>query len=60
MVDVYALFINIFHLVVVAPLLVYVGYYQCESGKEVFYTLGALGLVVFLYHAFRLVQRFRG
>lgn len=48
--------INLFHILAVAPLLVYVGYNRGNVDPRVYNVLLALGVVVALYH-FNLYQQ---
>jgi len=43
-----------FHAVIVAPLLMYVGYYGAKSNNNVWGLLGGMGGVAFMYHGLRL------
>jgi len=43
-----------FHAVIVAPLLMYVGYYGAQSNNKVWGFLGGMGGVAFLYHGIRI------
>jgi CHASE2 domain-containing sensor protein len=45
--------INLFHIAVVAPLLVYIGYQGKEAGDNVFTALIIIALGVIAYHGFR-------
>jgi len=53
--------INIFHVLFVAPLLIYIGYAQNYSEQKpqpwVYNLLIVLGIIVFLYHGYRTVTR---
>ena len=48
--------IYIFHMLVVAPLLMYVGYNGPNTDPNIFTALMALATLVFLYHSYRLSQ----
>jgi hypothetical protein len=43
-----------FHAIIVAPLLLYVGYYGAKSNDKVWGLVGGMGGVAFLYHGLRL------
>jgi len=47
-------FINLFHLLFVAPLLLYIGQQKSDAPAQVYSILLALSLVVLLYHSWRL------
>ena len=46
--------VYLFHVIVVAPLLIYIGYYGAKSNVKVFPVLLATGLIAMLYHGFRI------
>ena len=48
--------INIFHVAVVAPLLIYIGYYKPESSDFVYQLLLMLAFAVIGYHGYWLLQ----
>lgn len=48
--------INLFHLLVIVPLLVYVGIYKGAAPNWAFYALLFLAAVAALWHAYRLLQ----
>jgi hypothetical protein len=50
--------LSLFHLVMVVPLFLFVGYQRSDTPRWVYLSLLSIGLVVLLYHAVRLVQRF--
>lgn len=49
-------YIYLIHIVVVAPLLIYVGYKNKSAQKIAFDVMLILGLVVFLYHLYKLYK----
>ena len=49
--------IVLFHIFVVAPLLLWVGFVRADTPAWVYTTLFILGLVVFLYHSYKAVIR---
>lgn len=52
--------INIFHIIVVAPLFAYLGYMGVQNqpiGKLLAYILIALAVVVALYHSYRVWEK---
>lgn len=38
--------INLFHILVVAPILLYLGYYKNKSNNIIYYLLGAISLII--------------
>lgn len=49
--------LSLFHLALVVPLFLFVGFQRSDTPRWVYMALLSIGLVVFLYHAVRLVQR---
>ena len=49
--------INLFHVLVVAPLLFYVGYNKCDTHELVFNLLMVIAILVLLYHGYRYLNR---
>ena len=49
-------YIYLIHIVFVAPLLIYVGYMNKNSHKIAFDVMLIIGLVVFLYHLYKLYK----
>lgn len=49
--------INLFHILIVFPLLFYIGYYKGESPSWMFTTLMVAAVIGILYHAYRLYSR---
>ena len=49
----------IFHVVVIAPLFIYVGLAREQVPDAVFYTLGSIGIVIALYHAYRAYEKIK-
>ncbi len=49
--------VNLFHVLLIAPLLVYGGYYGSKSIPQVFTAFMALGILVALYHAYKIYER---
>jgi lipopolysaccharide export LptBFGC system permease protein LptF len=45
--------VNLFHIIFVAPLLIYVGLMKSKCQLVLFHLLVALGLMVFVYHSYR-------
>jgi len=43
----------LFHVIIISPLFLYVGLFREDVPESVFYTVGALGLVIAAYHAFK-------
>ena len=46
--------VYLFHVIAIAPLLIYIGYYGKNSSKNLFPVLLAVGLIALGYHGFRL------
>ncbi len=51
--------INMFHIFIVAPLLIYMGYYGSKSAPRSFTALLVMAPAIFLYHAYRVFVKFR-
>lgn len=49
--------INLFHIFIVAPLLLYIGYMGDEAIPQAFTILLILAPIVFFYHLYRALQR---
>lgn len=52
------LVLSLFHLALVVPLFLFVGYQRSETPPWVYLSLLSVGVVITLYHAVRLVQRY--
>lgn len=50
--------LSLFHMAVVVPLFLFVGYQRSDTPQWVYLSLLSIGLVVLLYHTVRLVQRY--
>lgn len=50
--------LSLFHLVLVVPLFLFVGYQRSDTPQWVYVSLLSIGMVVTLYHGVRLVQRY--
>lgn len=50
--------LSLFHLVMVVPLFLFVGYQRSDTPRWVYVSLLSIGLVVMVYHGFRLVTRY--
>ena len=46
--------VYLFHVLAVAPILLYVGYYGATSNKKIFPVLLSLGVMALVYHGFRM------
>lgn len=46
--------VNLVHVLIVGPLLIYVGYYKSKVPSEVFTAVLVLGVVVVVYHLYKL------
>ena len=46
--------VYLFHVIAIAPLLIYIGYYGKNSSKNLFPVLLAVGLIALGYHGFRI------
>jgi len=44
-----------FHLLLVAPLLIYIGYTAEHTPKDIFILLFSFGVVVAIYHGYKLI-----
>lgn len=53
----YLFSVNLIHLVLVAPVLAYAGWFGGKSNPQAFTAMMALGVLVLLYHSYRLYQR---
>lgn len=49
--------LSLFHLVLVVPLFLFVGFQRSDTPRWVYMALLSIGALVFLYHTARLVQR---
>jgi hypothetical protein len=52
-------FLAIFHVLIIAPLLLYIGFHRAATPDWVYMSLLAIGLVVLIYHSIRLFLRLR-
>jgi hypothetical protein len=43
----------LFHVLIIAPLFIYVGLAREQTPDAVFYSMGAIGLVIAIYHGYR-------
>lgn len=50
--------LSLFHLVLVVPLFLFVGYQRSDTPQWVYVSLLSIGMVVTLYHGVRLAQRY--
>ena len=50
--------LSLFHLVMVVPLFLFVGYQRSDTPQWVYLSLLSIGVVVTLYHGVRLLQRY--
>ena len=50
---------NIFHVAVVAPLLIFVGLYRDKTPDWTFNLLGLLGAIILLYHSYRAYEKLK-
>lgn len=50
--------INLFHIVFLVPLFLYVGIQKTETNSVVFNILLSLGIIVFLYHSYKAYNRY--
>jgi hypothetical protein len=50
------IFVHLFHVLIVTSLFLYVGIYKTSISKYIFPVLLALGILVVLYHAFKLYK----
>jgi hypothetical protein len=50
--------LSVFHLVLVVPLLLFVGFQRADTPRWVYTSLLSIGAVILLYHGARLVQRY--
>jgi uncharacterized membrane protein len=46
--------IYLFHVLIVGPLLVYVGYYKGKVDSKILDTVAVLGAIVIVYHGYKL------
>ncbi len=53
----YPFSVNLTHLVLVAPVLAYAGWFGSGANSQAFTAMMALGVLVFLYHSYMLYQR---
>lgn len=51
--------VNVFHLLVVFPILIMVGYMKCKSPDWMFTALVVMGVIGSMYHAHRLYSKAR-
>ena len=52
-------FVYLFHILVVAPLFIYLGYKGAEAPKQLFTILIAMGVVIGLYHGYKLIAGYK-
>lgn len=52
--------LSIFHLAMIVPLLLFVGFQRSDTPRWIYLTLLSIGALVTLYHGVRLVQRYGG
>jgi len=45
-------YVNLLHILVIGASLVYIGYFQDKSARQIYYLLGLLGLVIVLFVPF--------
>jgi hypothetical protein len=50
--------LSVFHLLVVVPLFLFVGYQRSDTPRWVYLSLLSVGFIVTIYHGVRLVQRY--
>jgi hypothetical protein len=50
--------ISLFHIIMVVPLLLFVGYQRSDTPRWVYLSLLSIGMVVLIYHGMRLMQRY--
>ena len=46
-----------FHVTIVAPLLMWIGYNKCETSEDIFQLVLLIGVMALVYHSFRLYQK---
>lgn len=51
--------LSLFHILIVSPLLLFVGFQRADTPVWLYNTLLVLGVVIILYHGFRLTLRLR-
>lgn len=49
--------LSLFHIFLVVPLLLFIGFHRADTPRWVYYALASIGFVVLLYHGFRLFTR---
>jgi xanthine/uracil permease len=49
----------LFHLVIIAPFLLFIGFKRADTPQWVYMALFAVGIIILLYHSFRLFTRLR-
>lgn len=52
----YGQIIYLIHILLVGPLLIYIGYYKQNTHKTVFDVILIIGIVVVLYHGYKLAK----
>lgn len=53
----YYKYINLIHILAVAPLLGYIGYNGCKVDPKLFQALIVIALVIIVYHSYRFFKR---
>ena len=51
--------LSLFHILIVAPMLLFVGFQRADTPVWLYNTLLVLGIIILLYHGFRLMLRLR-
>jgi hypothetical protein len=51
--------LSLFHILVVAPLFLFIGFQRASTPTWLYYALLGIGLVIMVYHGFRLMARLR-
>ena len=49
--------LSLFHLFLIVPLFLFIGFQRADTPQWVYYAIATVGVVVFLFHAFKLVLR---
>ena len=50
------IFRNLFHILIVVPILAYIGYHGANTPSTIFVMLMVTGLAVMIYHGYRYIQ----
>lgn len=53
----YATGVYAFHVAIIAPLLMLVGYKKCETSDDIFKFILLIGVMALVYHSFKLYQK---